>query len=92
MRPSIQSRSAALPREPESVRDGSVASEGAAEPAEASRPGFARRGVLTALGGLAGAAVGGAAGIALGYRFSPQVRTVKLGALAAPRLYGRVGR
>jgi hypothetical protein len=58
--------------------------EPAGERAPDVRRGFRRRGVLTAATGLAGAALGGAAGIALGYRFSPQVRAVKLGALAAP--------
>jgi hypothetical protein len=49
-----------------------------------ARRGLGRRGLLTALSGLAGAAVGSAAGVAFGYRYSPQVRTVKLAALAAP--------
>jgi hypothetical protein len=85
MRSSIQGQGSLQRRVPETPRDDDPPSvEPAADREREVRRGFRRRGLLTAATGLAGAAVGGAAGIALGYRFSPQVRAVKLGALAAP--------
>lgn len=85
MKPSIGTLDSAHARARDDASEEATAESAPRLDAEArGRRGLGRRGLLTAASGLASAAVAGAAGVALGYRFSPQVRTAKLEAMAAP--------